>query len=78
MNGRRCIVGVAEVVGFVAKAAAQMLAVGEETSGSSTDMLVHRLYPSIRTLHKELGVKKALDSQNDAIGTTDPYGHPAR
>lgn len=55
-----------------------MLAVGEETSGSSTDMLVHRLYPSIRTLHKELGVKKALDSQNDAIGTTDPYGHPAR
>lgn len=54
-----------------------MLAIGEGASGSSTDMLIHRLYPSVGTLHKKFGVQKALDSQNDAIGATDAYGHAA-
>ena len=72
------VISVAEVVGLVTEAAAQVLAIGEKTSCSGTDVLIHRLYPSIRTLHKKLGVKKALDSQDDAIGAADTHGHSVR
>lgn len=78
LNGGGGVVSVAEVVSLVAEAAAQVLAIRKKAGGSSTDVLIHRLYPSIRTLHKELGVKKTLHSQNDAIGATNTHSHSAR
>lgn len=77
LNGRGSVVRIAEVVGLVAEPAAQVLAVGEKASRGSTNVLVHRLYPPIRPLHKKLGVKETLNSQNDTISATYTDGHSA-
>lgn len=77
LDRRGGVVGVAEVVRLVTEAAAQVLAVGEATGRSGTDVLIYGLYPPVCPLHEKLRMKETLNTENDAIGAADTYSHTA-
>jgi hypothetical protein len=73
-NGDWRVVGVSKVCAFLPCSATDMLAVCEETSSCESNVLVDRLYSSVRTLDEEFRVEETLDTEDDTVGTYEAHG----
>lgn len=73
-NGDWRVVGVSKVCAFLPCSTTDVLAVCEETSSCESNVLVDRLYSSIRTLDEEFRVEKSLDTEDDTVGTYEAHG----
>jgi hypothetical protein len=55
-----------------------VLSVRKETGGRQANVLVHRLYPAVAALDKELGVQEALDAEHNTVLATETDGDSAQ
>ena len=68
---------VPEVVGLFSPALCQVLSIGKKTRRGDADVGVERLYTLVRALDEHLGVKKALDTEDDSVRAAQADGDAA-